>query len=532
MNTVMPSLQPILDDLSKRFEEQIDEIRAAAPNEIYLHTRMEIIPALCAYFYRKWNGRLAGVFADDAREQNGVFYVYYQFALDRSGGFFIGRIPIADGKPELISLTNAVPAVNWQEREIQDLFGIELIGHPNPRRCALHDDWPQVHPLRKDFDLKTQMAPFIGERHQFRRVEGEGVFQVPVGPVHAGIIEPGHFLFSVAGEPILNLQIRLFYTHKGTEKLFENLPIEHGVTLAESISGDSSFAHATAFCHAVERAAGVEVPLRGRVLRSVCLELERIYNHIADIGAIATDVAFVVANAHAMRLKERVLRVNELLTGNRLLRGMSCLGGIRRDWSAPQILALERMLDELAPEFDSLVALIYGSSSTRERLQTTGFLSPQTALDLGIVGIGGRASGFDHDLRRDHPHDAYDQVKVAVPVYTVGDVFHRMQVRIDEVRESMRLICELVSKLSEGPIRVPIGTIPAGQVALGYVEGWRGEIYHWIRTLPGNRLGRCKIKDPSLQNWPAMSEAVMGNIIPDFPVINKSFNLSYSGTDR
>ena len=172
--------------------------------------------------------------------------------------------------------------------------------------------------------MHTVLPPFQGERHKFREVEGEGVFQVPVGPVHAGIIEPGHFLFSVAGEPVLYLQIRLFYTHKGTEKLFENIPVTHGVRLAESISGDSSFAHATAFCHAVERAANVEAPPRARALRTVCLELERVYNHIADIGAIATDVAFVVANAHAMRLKERVLRLNEQLTGNRLLRGMAC----------------------------------------------------------------------------------------------------------------------------------------------------------------------------------------------------------------
>ena len=244
---------------------------------------------------------------------------------------------------EFISLTNALPAVNWQEREIQDLFGLKLEGHPNPRRCALHDDWPEVYPLRKDFDLHTVLPPFQGERHKFREVEGEGVFQVPVGPVHAGIIEPGHFLFSVAGEPVLYLQIRLFYTHKGTEKLFENIPVTHGVRLAESISGDSSFAHATAFCHAVERAANVEAPPRARALRTVCLELERIYNHIADIGAIATDVAFVVANAHAMRLKERVLRLNEQLTGNRLLRGMAALGGVRFDWSAEQVEAIRQL---------------------------------------------------------------------------------------------------------------------------------------------------------------------------------------------
>jgi Ni,Fe-hydrogenase III large subunit len=264
----------------------------------------------------------------------------------------------------------------------------------------------------------------------------------------------------------------------------------------------------------------------------VCLELERLYNHIADIGAICTDVAFVTANMHAMRLKERILRVNEHLTGNRLLRGMACLGGVRFDWDAGQVKVLADLVAELKPEFDSLVQMVESSSSTRDRLERTGVLKPQVARDLGVVGIAGRASGFDHDLRRDFPHAAYDEVTVKVPVYQAGDVEHRLRVRVDEVRESFSLIERLMGRLSEGPLRVEIPELPADRVALGYVEGWRGEIFHWIRTAPGNRLARCKVKDPSLQNWPALSEAILGNIVPDFPVVNKSFNLSYSGTDR
>ena len=267
-------------------------------------------------------------------------------------------------------------------------------------------------------------------------------------------------------------------------------------------------------------------------MRSICLELERLHNHIADIGAICTDVAFVTVHMHAMRLKERVLRVNEVLTGNRLLRGMACLGGVRFDWDDVQMKTLAQLVAELKPEFESLVKLIEGSSSTLDRLEHTGVLKPEVARDLGVVGIAGRASGFDHDLRRDFPHAAYDQVKVHVPVYQVGDVEHRMQVRIDEVRESLLLIGQFTASLPLGPLRVEVGELPTDRVALGYVEGWRGEIFHWIRTAPGNRLARCKVKDPSLQNWPALSEAILGNIIPDFPVVNKSFNLSYSGTDR
>ena len=529
---VSNDLRPIVEEITRRFKDRIDFVAAPQPNEVYFHARMELVPGFCAHLYRNWNARLVTLFADDARAGNGRFHLYYVMALAAAHGFIVLRVPVSPEAPEFTSLTNAIPAVNWQEREVQDLFGLRLIGHPNPRRCALHDDWPEVYPLRKDFDLKTVLPPFQGERHKFRQVEGEGVFQVPVGPVHAGIIEPGHFLFSVAGEPVLYLQLRLFYVHKGTEKLFESLPIPHCVRLAESISGDSSFAHATAFCHAVERAAEVQAPPRARVLRSVCLELERLYNHIADIGAICTDVAFVTANMHAMRLKERILRVNEHLTGSRLLRGMACLGGVRFDWDAGQLKALAELVAWLRLEFDSLVQLVEDSSSTLDRLEHTGILKPEVARDLGVVGIAGRASGFDHDLRRDFPHAAYDLVNVSVPVYQVGDVKHRLQVRVDEVRESLSLVAQFSRQLPSGPLRVEVGELPPDRIALGYVEGWRGEIYHWIRTAPGNRLARCKVKDPSLQNWPALSEAILGNIIPDFPVVNKSFNLSYSGTDR
>jgi len=529
---VLPSLQPILSELTERFGKRVTAVSAPRPDEVYFDAPMELVAGFCGQLYKKWNARLISLFGDDHRANTGVFHLYYVLALDAAHGFFILRVPVPAENPFFTSLTNALPAANWQEREIQDLFGLRLEGHPNPRRCALHDDWPEVYPLRKDFALNSALPPFSGERHKFREVEGEGVFQVPVGPVHAGIIEPGHFLFSVAGEPVLYLQIRLAYTHKGTEKIFENIPIAHGVRLAESISGDSSFAHSLAFCHAVERAADVEVPARARVLRTICLELERLYNHIADIGAIATDVAFAVANAHAMRLKERVLRLNEQLTGNRLLRGMTRVGGVRFDWSRQQTEAIAQFARELRPEFDSLVDLISQSSSTRDRLETTGVLSPRTARDLGVVGIAGRASGFDHDLRRDFPTDAYDRIKLAVPVYQEGDVLCRLQVRVDEVRQALSIVEQLLPMIPDGSIHITVPPLSPNAVALGFVEGWRGEIFHWIRAGADNRLARCKVKDPSLQNWPALSEAILGNIVPDFPVVNKSFNLSYSGTDR
>src|SRR5579864_330635 len=288
---------------------------------------------------------LVTVFAEDRLASEGVFYNYY--VLERRGDpeYLILQTPIPASQPQFPSLAAELPAVNWQEREIQDWFGLEASGHPNPRRVALHDNWPDVHPLRKDFALSQVLPPFEGQRHEYRPTWGEGVFQIPVGPVHAGTIEPGHFNFAVAGEPILYLQLRMFYTHKGTEKLFEHLPIHRAVFLAESISGDSSFSHGTAFCQAIERAAEIELPFRAQVIRTILLELERMYNHVADIGAIATDVGFVVANVHAGTLREKLVGLNEELTGSRLLRGMVCVGGLRRAWKVHQLESLQNTLD-------------------------------------------------------------------------------------------------------------------------------------------------------------------------------------------
>jgi Ni,Fe-hydrogenase III large subunit/Ni,Fe-hydrogenase III component G len=532
MSEFQSTLAAIAGDLQARFGGAV-RLRDSRSREIYLEADCRSIQQVALHLCGLPNVRLAMVFASDQRLQEGVFYIHYAFACDRAGGFLLIRIPIPADQPEFPSLTPSIPAVNWHEREIRDWFGIGPVDHPNPRKVATHDDWPdQVFPLRKDFDLMTPIPLCNRPRHVFRPVEGEGVFQVPVGPIHAGIIEPGHFRFSVAGEPILYLQIRLFYTHKATEKLFEQRPLANCVFLAESVSGDSSFSHATAFCQAIENLAGMEVPRRARLMRTLLLELERLYNHIADVGAIAADVGFMVANAHAMRLKERILRLNGQLTGNRLLRGMNVIGGVRWDWDSVQIEAVETVLSSVGREFELLTDLILSSASTLDRLDNTGVLQSQIARDLGVVGVAGRASGVNLDVRRDHPYAAYDEIAPKVIVYDRGDVFCRMKVRMDEANESIRIAKEAINRLSEGPVRTEIPLSPARNYGLGYVEGWRGEILVWIQMGEDGRISRCKIKDPSLNNWPALPEAVQGNIIPDFPVINKSFNLSYSGTDR
>jgi Ni,Fe-hydrogenase III large subunit/Ni,Fe-hydrogenase III component G len=524
-------MQDLLDKLSQKHGVEADAAISSA-NQLYASAPLSAIPAIAVTMRDHADVRLVTVFAEDRVAAEGVFRNYYVFERRGDPCYLIVHAAIPADNPRFPSLAPDLPALNWQEREIQDWFGIEAQGHPNPRRVALHDNWPDVHPLRKDFPIDTVLPPFSGEQHVYRPTLGEGVFQVPVGPVHAGIIEPGHFNFAVAGEPILYLQLRMFYTHKGTEKLFEHLPIAQCVFLAESVSGDSAFSHATAFCQAVEQAGRVEIPFRAAVMRTILLEMERIYNHVADIGAIAMDVGFMIANAHAGRIREMMLSANEALTGNRLLRGMACLGGVRRDWSDGQMIALSAELTRVEREFGELIALVRSSDSTRDRLTRTGFLHPEKARALGIVGVGGRASGVDLDVRRDHPYAAYDHLTWRTPVFELGDVMGRLEVRAEEVTESIAMIREAMENLPSGPHRSAPGPLAPGRCALGAVEGWRGEILYWVRIGEDDRLERCKVKDPSVNNWPALVEAVAGNIIPDFPVINKSFNLSYSGTDR
>jgi Ni,Fe-hydrogenase III large subunit/Ni,Fe-hydrogenase III component G len=477
--------------------------------------------------------RLATLFATDEGLARG-FALHHLWAAREPPAFVRIWARVAGDKPRFPSIAAKHPVANWFEREVMDYFGLVPEGHPNPFPVALHDDWPEgVWVMRKGFSDVQSVPRSPGSLHPFRPVTGEGVFHVPVGPVHAGIIEPGHFRFGVAGEPVLYLQLRLFYVHKGIEKRFEKLPWRHGLFLAESISGDTAVAHALAYAHAIERLLGVEIPIRARYLRTVVLEMERLYNHIADIGAIATDVAFTVPASAAQILREGLVTLQERLFGSRLLRGTVALGGVKYELTRGRRKELGAHLERLQREFDNLVTLLIDSGTFTDRVDDTGILGTQVAHDLGVVGMAARASGLDLDLRRDHPHDAYAELRFQVPVEQGGDVRARLMVRAREVEQSLFILRQALDALPEGEVLAPLpDALPTSSSALGWAEGWRGECLHWIQTDEEGRLTRVKITDPSFKNWPGLVRAVPGNILPDFPVINKSFNLSYSGNDR
>jgi Ni,Fe-hydrogenase III large subunit/Ni,Fe-hydrogenase III component G len=516
------------DALRAVLGDRLTSIRVSARNRVYVVTPPDAIPALAAALRAEYEAELVLMVADDRRATAGRFDMHYVFSQPTEDWFLHATAPLPAAEPSVPSLAAFHYPASRFEREIFDTFGIRATGHPDPRPLVRHGFWPEDYfPLRKDSirpPLEDDGRPF-----PFREVSGEGVFEIPVGPVHAGVIEPGHFRFSVLGETILDMKSRLYFTHKGTEKLFEGRMPADGVDLAERISGDTTVGHALAFCQAVEAAAGVEIPARARYLRVVLLELERLYNHIADFGAIANDTGFAVAQSHCLRLREGLFDLNKRWTGSRLLRGALAPGGVRGD--LPTGLDLAAEVATLVADFQSIVDICLRNTLVTDRLEGTGQLPAKTARDHGALGFVARASGVDRDARRDHPFAAYSDLRFEVPVYSTGDVKARTLVRVDEVHQALSLIQQATTAMPSGPIAVALPPLRAFEPAFALVEGWRGTITHWVMADTHGRLHRVKVLDPSFLNWRLLSYALAGNIVPDFPLCNKSFNQSYSGND-
>lgn len=468
----------------------------------------------------------------DTRKENGFFTLHYVFSYVAQDQFLIVQTRVEEKDPRFPSLAHFLPQANWHEREVQDLLGLVAAGHPDPRRLVLHQDWPQeIFPLKKDFESHNKIPRVAGD-YVFERVEGEGIFEIPVGPVHAGIIEPGHFRFSAAGESILKLEIRHFYTHKGTEKSGEGKTPEHLLCLAERISGDNSLAHAVACVQALENLGQIEVPSRAQFLRVVFLEMERLHNHMSDIAGISLDVAFSFGASQLMRIKETLLKLNEQLAGTRLLRSVVTLGGVRPDIPEARKEWLVEEIKKIKEDFDKTIQILWQVDSLMDRIEVTGTLKKEVVEVLGGVGPVARASGIDRDLRRDHPYAAYKNLFFRVPVFMEGDVESRMKVKVQEVYESFKLIYDALYAMPQGSLCGEKKPFLPSRNALGYTESPRGECFHWISTDKHGQISRWKVQSPSFANWPLIEYAVLKNIVPDFPLINKSMNLSYSGNDR
>lgn len=522
-------------------ESKIEDIKkyipaTSAPFLFGNATAFEIPATEIVGFVKDLNERgnfsLKLITATDERGENGSFKIWYIFGAPKANAFLIPFVQLKDVE-EFPSLVSVLHGAGHYERQIRTFFGLKPVDHPDSRPAILQDNWPDnLFPLRKDFSFSNRPKLAKGKYH-FQKVRGEGIYEIPVGPIHAGIIEPGHFRFSVAGEEIMLLEPRLGFVHKGSEKLFERLSLADKIRLSEKISGDSSFSHSLAFCQAVEELADVRVSKRARYLRTIFAELERLANHFGDIGAIMIDTGFNFGGAQGARLREMVMRINERLTGSRFLRGVNAFGGVTKDINASERDALGAELEKIAKDFDEVISVAEDSVSLLSRLKGTGTLPKEVIKNKGIVGVAGRAAGVGFDTRADYPYAAYDEMLIGeIPVEKDGDVYARFRIRIKEVAVSMKIIQEALRQMPEEKIDLPASiNLKKNALSVGTVEGWRGEIIYFVTTDSNGNISRVAPRDPSVINWPAVGRSGVGNVVPDFPLINKSFNLSYSGND-
>ncbi|WP_284618600.1 hydrogenase large subunit [Aquabacterium humicola] len=452
-------------------------------------------------------------------------------ALAGDFGLLWVELALADGS-SYPDLTPSFPCASRMQRAVADLNGFAAEGARDHRPWLDHGLWCDGPPLAGDAAPRGADAATLPSNYAFVRVEGDGVHEIPVGPVHAGIIEPGHFRFSVVGEKVLRLEQRLGYTHKGIERRFTSLPALDGHRLAGRVSGDSTVAFAWAYCMALESAAGVAVPERAAWLRALLLERERVANHLGDLGALGNDAALAFGLAQFSRLREDWQRLSRALFGHRLMMDAVVPGGVAVDIGPADADRLRAQCEAIEREVHTLRGIYDEHAGLQDRFMTTGRVPRELALRLGLTGLAARASGVALDLRVDQAFDPYRRVDARPSLHTGGDVAARVAVRFDEVFESLRLIGRLSEGLPVGPVKRDV-PLPAGDGArgLGWVEGWRGEVVVALELGAGGRIIRCHPHDPSWQNWPVLEHAVIGNIVPDFPLINKSFNLSYSGHD-
>ena len=472
--------------------------------------------------------KLVALWGSDDRDRDRGYTL--NVVVRDADGLVMFEHTLPDGDSTYPDLSLVFPAANRMQRATFDLLGIASEGD-DQRPWTWQASWPiDCYPLRRDFEPQAKWQPGE-EEYPFVRVEGDGVHEIPVGPVHAGIIEPGHFRFQVVGEKVLRLEERLSFVHKGIEKRFEGMAAATAHRLAGRVSGDSTVAYAWAYCQALEAITETSPSPRALWLRALALERERIANHLGDLGYLGNDGGFAFGLAQFSRLKEEVLRTNLALFGHRLAMDYVQPGGVARDLPAggrvsvaDECAMLERQVRELREIYDEHDGL-------QDRFRLCGIVTPELAAKLGLTGLAGRASGQAGDLRCDFPAPPYDSLAVKMASAKFGDVAARVAVRFDEIAESLRLVRAIVDGLPEGAVGAALPEPKPYRKGLGYVEGWRGPVLVALECGRDGTVRRCHPHDPSVASWPVLEHAVIGNIVPDFPLINKSFNLSYSGQD-
>lgn len=530
-------------DLATKFGEKI-QVRQINGNEIHIITNVENIVELCNFIYSNLGCVLSTIICTDECKIDGKFVLRYVFGKNGKDVFFVASTKIDKNSGKFPTITTHIQSALLYEREIKDMFGLNPEGNSDQRPLVLHN-WPERnYPLRKDFDINAKL-PQTKNEYSFLRVGGNGICEIPVGPVHAGIIEPGHFRFSMLGENITNLETRLFYTHRGVEKMAEQMPLEDVVLLSERIAGDESVANSTAFCQAVEKIAQVSIPKNASQTRTVFAEIERIYNHLGTLAGITTDTGFAFGAARLNILKEKAMQLNEKTSGSRILFGVNRIGGVKIKLTDSIKKIILSDMEDLENEFDSILEFLKKKSSFVDRLKNTGVITKEDAVSFGIVGVAARCVGIDVDTRKDHPYASYSSLhldKHETPYqkmqYQVelqkrnGDALSRFMVRAEEIKDSMTIIRQTLHDLDNtDSLFCEIGQLEQYSHALGYAESHRGQTIHWMMAGQNNSVYRYKVRTASFCNWKIIEQAILNDIIADFPIVNKSLDLSYAGND-
>ena len=533
-----------VEALRTRFGGSILDKSWQAPDQVTVTITLESLPDVVEMLYYQQGGWLACVAANDERPLNANFAVYYILSVEGPTGdgeagekiYLSVRALIPPHQPEFPSVTPKVPAAIWYEREVRDMFGLRPVGLPDERRLVLPDDWPaDLYPLRKDtMDYRYRPEPTTeDETYDFIDVEGEGIVQVPLGPLHMTSDEPGHFRLYLDGESIVDADYRLFYVHRGMEKLAESrLHYDQVTFLADRICGICGYAHNVAYSTSIERALGIDVPIRAQYIRTILLEVERLHSHLLNLGLACHFVGFDTGFMQFFRVREKAMKIAELLTGSRKTYGVNLIGGVRRDLMKEQRTLTLQLLGELRAEVTGLVNILVDTPNMIQRTQNIGRLEPQVARDYSPVGPTLRGSGFARDTRVSHPYCAYDRVPWTVIAKDGCDVLARTLIRAEEFFESVALVERCLDEMPEGPVLTEGFTYKPYQFALGYVEAPRGEDIHWSMLGDNQKIYRWKCRASSYNNWPSLRYMLRGNTLSDAPLIVASIDPCYSCTER
>lgn len=525
----------VLEKLKSRLAGCIREAEVLYGDTIVVRLKPDCLPHAASVVFDEMKGLLMTSAGVDERPLNNSFTVYHLFSLDREGVFLVLASSMPPSSPRLPSITPVVPGANWIEREIRDLLGIEFEGHPDPRRLVLPDDWPEnIYPLRKEFPYNLKSVPRKPRKYPMKPASQSEVL-VPIGPYHPALHEPEYFRLYVKGDEIVDAEYRGFGVYRGIEKLAEGRMTYNQVPfIAERICGICGFTHSCCYCQAVERAAGISVPERALYIRTLLLELERLHSHLLLIGVAYHLLGFDTGFMHCWRIREKVMDICEVLTGNRKTYGMNLVGGVRRDFSRESLMKVEKIVGWVEEEFKKFLKAAEGMRELEERMVGVGVLDRETARRICVVGPVARASGLDRDVRRDHPYAAYGDIKgeYEIPVYSEGDVWARVMVRVKEVFESIRMIRILIDRMPGGEIMAVFDGIPEKKMALSATEAPRGEDVHFVITGRENRIYRWKVRAPTYNNLPAVPPMLRGNKLADAPIIIASIDPCFSCTDR